>query len=925
MAASRPRLQHTGSNHSIAAEEEYFSLDDGTSSVVRSDDPHASRATVQRYSTPPSAFRTPANSNDMLQQEVTELPRRRATLVATGAAPNTVSFDERPITIVRKPVPSHSSSNHTTPERNPMDPAASPSTTPGVDDTPYIRFAIDQLTRDEEVRRETRQYVPAVQDDYPVDRIIPDEGLGYIQHEQAPTPPPPPRVPRKNWRRSMSPIGRDVFEPFHPPRESLPYPPLEFVPGILRPVWLGLFLFLCLLMLTGLLFCAIWSPGHDGFWDYDMFGGGRYFVFQYLPTMLGMILLLWLFQIQKAVQRISPFMALASDSPRARAEGVFLNIYPTHFLLPNLQHFRAGQPMLGVCSIIFWLFLFTIPLLASTFNVRFFGPPFVGQWRWVAVQGVIWTVIVLYILLIVAIILLFVSLRRKTTGLKWDPRSLADIIVLLERSNVMTAYNGSETFASAQEFRDRLQKRSDRLGYWHTSKRPQDIFYGLGEEGGTTRRYSIEAGRIREKAPERQYPPTSAGSEASAPHGGDFSIRMDIRSSRVRARYLPWFLKDTFVVAWLVIAIVLLIAWLVVSFVNRAVNGGFYPLVPVAANSGGFSASNFLYSFLPATIAMLLFLLYQPLDLAYRRLAPFAALSQPGGTTAEKSLLVDYPARLPVSVTIAAASNGGYQVALLSFISLLSATFPVLAGGCFWTQFYVSDVEVRVAAHSPAYYALCVFLCLYAVSLLVLLVPGGYRKRMALPHDSRSLAELISWVYQSELLTDRAFARVGTRAEMVARLVGHEVALHQQQQREQGGLPSPKANGRTSPWASFVNLVGGPKRNLAGSEKAELEAGRTAESERLNPSTVAENPFSDPTDRTPEASSAPVQHPSMADEKRRLRTEYQPSGPTRYGFGIYVGRDGREHLGIDRMRRPGRGELVLHDFGKRGRRESGVV
>lgn len=814
-----------------------------------------------------------------------------------------------------------------------MDPAASPSTTPGVDDTPYIRFAIDQLTRDEEVRRETRQYAPAIQDDYPVDRIIPDEGLGYVQHEQAPTPPPPPRVPRKNWRRSMSPIGRDVFEPFYPPRESLPYPPLEFVPGILRPTWLGLYLSLCLLMLTGLLFCAIWSPGHDGFWDYDMFGGGRYFVFQYLPTMLGMILLLWLFQIQKAVQRISPFMALASESPRARTEGVFLSIYPSHFLLPNLQHFRAGQPILGVCSIVFWLFLFTIPLLASTFNVRFFGPPFVGQWRWVAVQGVIWTVIVLYILLIIALILVFVSLRRKTTGLKWDPRSLADIIALLERSNVMTAYNGSETFASTQEFRDRLQQRSDRLGYWHTSKRPQDIFYGLGEEGGTTRRYSIEAGRIREKAPERQYPPPSAGSEAerqassAGGHAGDFSIRMDIRSSRIRARYLPWFLKDTFVVAWLVIVIVLLIAWLVVSFVNSAVNGGFFPLVPIAANSGGFSASNFLYSFLPATIAMLLFLLYQPLDLAYRRLAPFAALSAPGGTTAEKSLLVDYPARLPVSVTIAAAFNGDWQVAVLSFISLLTSTFPVLAGGCFWTQFYVSDVEVRVAAHPPAYYTLCVFLCLYAVSLLVLLVPGGYRKRMALPHDSRTLAEVVSWVYQSELLTDRAFARVGTRAEMVARLVGHEVALHQpQQQREQqAGVLGPKANDRTSPWASFVNMVGGPKRNLAGGEKAELEAGRTAESERLNPSAAAENPFSDPSETGTPTAPATAMRSEEVGEKRRHRTEQQPVGPTRYGFGIYVGRDGREHLGIDRMRRPGRGELVLHDFSKRGRRESGVV
>jgi hypothetical protein len=63
----------------------------------------------------------------------------------------------------------------------------SPATTPGMDDTPYIRFAIDQLTRDEEVRG-SRRY-PGIpeeresmsEDSYPVNRIIPDEGLGYVK------------------------------------------------------------------------------------------------------------------------------------------------------------------------------------------------------------------------------------------------------------------------------------------------------------------------------------------------------------------------------------------------------------------------------------------------------------------------------------------------------------------------------------------------------------------------------------------------------------------------------------------------------------------------------------------------------------------------------------------------------------------------
>lgn len=53
--------------------------------------------------------------------------------------------------------------------------------TPNTDDTPYIRFAIDQITRDEHVLKSQRPTTATSEDSYPVDRIIPDQGLGYVQ------------------------------------------------------------------------------------------------------------------------------------------------------------------------------------------------------------------------------------------------------------------------------------------------------------------------------------------------------------------------------------------------------------------------------------------------------------------------------------------------------------------------------------------------------------------------------------------------------------------------------------------------------------------------------------------------------------------------------------------------------------------------
>lgn len=52
--------------------------------------------------------------------------------------------------------------------------------TPDTDDTPYIRYAIEALTRDGDLKRSQRPGT-AESEEYPVERYIYDEGLGYVQ------------------------------------------------------------------------------------------------------------------------------------------------------------------------------------------------------------------------------------------------------------------------------------------------------------------------------------------------------------------------------------------------------------------------------------------------------------------------------------------------------------------------------------------------------------------------------------------------------------------------------------------------------------------------------------------------------------------------------------------------------------------------
>ena len=175
---SRPQLVHSDSKQSVTASDDYYSLASEESS---SED----RNNIRRYETPPMHMLSADASHDASQSEAKQ---SEATIPAIKPVKHKDPDDEELARttkageqkIKRKPVSSSSSASEGTIVRRPVDGVSPP--TPGVDDTPYIQFAIDQLTRDEEV---VGPRDPAIGSEasYPVDRIIPDEGLGYYNPE----------------------------------------------------------------------------------------------------------------------------------------------------------------------------------------------------------------------------------------------------------------------------------------------------------------------------------------------------------------------------------------------------------------------------------------------------------------------------------------------------------------------------------------------------------------------------------------------------------------------------------------------------------------------------------------------------------------------------------------------------------------------
>ncbi|KAH9843307.1 Protein of unknown function (DUF3433) [Teratosphaeria destructans] len=764
--------------------------------------------------------------------------------------------------------------------------------TPGMDDGPYIRFALDQLTRDEEVRGSRGYGSYPVPGAYPVERRAPSpvelpavevgQAFGSPAHQsqyrQAPRSAdegqessrvvpaaaaaagagaaaimhgyehdrrrssdrdepvreqrqarflddPPPRNPNRPISRSsdvspspQQPLRRqdDSAWPLQDQSTSglIPAPlaihqqqqrngsvsqgddaltpvpdssrRLTFVPGILRPVGLALYLLAILAYVVCLMVCAGWSLTHQGLWAYHAFGDVRYFVFQYLPILLGVILFFWTVQVEVALCRIAPFVAMSSSSPKDREIGRDLPLTPKGFVLPYLGHLKVpGLKMVGLFLLVAWLQIWTVPLLASSFNVHYFGSQALGTggWVWIATQGPIWACVVFYLLLATAVVLLaiWLELGRRETGLQWDPRSLADIVVLLARSN---ALNDTDYHAEPA-----------RLGFWRMTGRPQEVFHTYGVSEKAARRYSLQDGQIRETRTQQEPMQMLVSRYSIEPEMHGAGADDEQRHSREKmlprdhpgydeegherrhsgSGLIPWFLQPVFSSLWAIIAIVLLLAFLIVSYLpSTGLARGFHPDVPTAVNRMGFSGGNFLYSFIPALLGMLCLLFWLDIDYAWRRLQVFEALARTdNGEVAEKSLLLSYMADLPGFVTASALVNGHWRVAVLSLVTLVAAALPILAGGVFWAQFYVSAQRTKISIHPPAYYALTVFAVLY--TLAYFLVFPGKKLREASHHLSgnagTTFSDTIDLVRQSRMLDDFAFHSPASKVALVTRLL----------------------------------------------------------------------------------------------------------------------------------------------------------
>ncbi|KAK4232230.1 protein piccolo [Podospora fimiseda] len=680
--------------------------------------------------------------------------------------------------------------------------------TPGIDNTPFIQYAIEALSRDRDTgysganhssssesgpraahqQQQQRQQHPQPQphpnhgpSQPPQTMPAPPGGAPTTSHQlpgNVQTPRPFLGHLKPNPGASADSLAESLIKGAKPQewrsadRQELltrPHglnlsgvPPLTYKPWALRPLSLISFMAVCALMIAALAFCAVWSHQKQGFIGWATIYGGRYFIFRVLPQLVGAAILLYAQFIIATIFRTLPFVRLASERIADRDGAIFQELYPS-YLWPKL----VGPWNVWVPIVVTWLMNFTIPLLSSLFTVILADE----TWTWATCEGVAWALVALYVALLISTIITWrYWAMLEQTGLIWDPRSLADIIAIVSETNTAADYKGTQQARGVDGMRFALRRRGgDKLGYWTWKDGRPGFWHTLGaatEDSVLIPFPDLTSGHRMSRQDEKKgLSIDQPGGYVPAPdHDPEAASPISLQ---VRYRYLPSCLQTSQLLYFNITAFILLAALFVVSFLPATrIFDGFRPGLLADPQPGGFSPADLIYSFVPAVAGMALFLLFQTLDLHLRVLQPWASLSDPHGALAEQSILVDYASCAPLEVTFRALKNKHWRVATISLASTLFISIPVLAGGVFMAL-TTPKFEVRMFPNVAIYGCLLAMLVVYFLALLSFF-PS--RQAMRLPHGVTRLAEIIGFLVNDELRDELAFKRCMSRDEMLDKL-----------------------------------------------------------------------------------------------------------------------------------------------------------
>jgi Protein of unknown function (DUF3433) len=166
------------------------------------------------------------------------------------------------------------------------------------------------------------------------------------------------------------------------------------------------------------------------------------------------------------------------------------------------------------------------------------------------------------------------------------------------------------------------------------------------------------------------------------------------------------------------------------------------------------SLANFIFRGFLTSISTFFVVFWTVVDIFHRTTQAFACMDHSLPQIASKNLLLDYISLPPVVISIKAAMNGHWKVAYFSSLALAMNLFPIMAGTVFNTIKTGNGVAVRTSLRSL--YGITIFSLVFCIS-----IPFAWPlQTRRLPRNIVCLGDLVSFCYDSKLLTDQDYASV---------------------------------------------------------------------------------------------------------------------------------------------------------------------
>jgi hypothetical protein len=184
-----------------------------------------------------------------------------------------------------------------------------------------------------------------------------------------------------------------------------------------------------------------------------------------------------------------------------------------------------------------------------------------------------------------------------------------------------------------------------------------------------------------------------------------------------------------------------------------------YGLSPRGVRSGfhvkfSQSLADFIFRAFLTFISAAFTIFWDVVDMFHRATQPFASMPDSLPRPASENLLLDYTTLPPVIVSIKAAMKGHWKVAYFSLLALAMNLFPILVGTVFNTVKTENGVAIGTSLRSL--YGVAIFSLVFCIS-----IPFAWPSRTRrLPRNIFCLGDLVSFCYDSKLLTDRDYASV---------------------------------------------------------------------------------------------------------------------------------------------------------------------